>query len=68
MWETCIRQADDDYDDDSKIGMQDYWRQVALPYSNHAEQDYPNLLKLFLKQVETICNEACLILQGPAGP
>ena len=44
MWETFCRQADNDDDEDGKIIMQDYWRQVAPPYIIH-QQDYPNLLE-----------------------
>ena len=67
MWETFCRQADNDDDEDGKIIMQDYWRQVAPPYINH-QQDYPNLLEPLIEQLQTIRDEALSIPTWPAWP
>jgi hypothetical protein len=67
MWESFCRQAEIDDDDDGKVRMQEYWRQVAPPYINH-KQDYPTLLEPLLQHLETIRNEALSIPQWTAWP
>ena len=68
MWETYCRQANvEEDDDDGRIVMQDYWRQVAPPYINH-RQDYPHMLEPLIEQLQTIRDEALSIPQWPAWP
>jgi hypothetical protein len=71
LWESYFRQDDDEEDDaavnDGTIQMKEFWRQVAPPYVNCA-QDYPKLIEALMEQLPIIREEALSIPQWTAWP
>mmetsp|Transcript_11229 Transcript_11229/g.18604 ORF Transcript_11229/g.18604 Transcript_11229/m.18604 type:complete len:560 (-) Transcript_11229:22-1701(-) len=74
MWESYFRQDDQDDDADDNVDdtngaiqMKEFWRQVAPPYINCA-QDYPNMIEPLIEKLSIIREEALSIPQWTAWP